>query len=196
MFKRFKGEFVTLPNLLSYARIALIPFIAWTFCYLKMNYLSAVLVAISGLTDCVDGYIARHFDMITDFGKIIDPIADKLTQITVVACLSFSYPFMLVLVGLLIFKEIFVGLMGFFVLKATDIVEGSRWYGKAATILFYFVIVLLLAVPMSKEIANLLIFCCLLGMVLSLVLYTVRYTLILTRNLKKAKATRQDEMVQ
>ena len=82
MFKRFKGEFVTLPNLLSYARIALIPFIAWTFCYLKMNYLSAVLVAISGLTDCVDGYIARHFDMITDFGKIIDPIADKLTQIT------------------------------------------------------------------------------------------------------------------
>lgn len=191
MFKRFKGELVTLPNLLSYARIALIPFIVWTCCYLKMNYLSAALVAISGLTDCIDGYIARHFNMITDFGKIIDPIADKLTQITVVACLSYNYPFMLFLVGILIFKELFVGLMGFFVVKATDIVEGSRWYGKVATILFYFVIVLLLAVPMSKELANLLIFCCLLAMVLSLVLYTVRYTLILTRNLKKPKAPKE-----
>ena len=98
MFKRFKGEFFTLPNLLSYARIILIPFIVWTYCYLKMKYLSAALVALSGLTDCADGYIARHWGLITDFGKIIDPIADKLTQITVVACLAYNYPLMLILV--------------------------------------------------------------------------------------------------
>ena len=185
MFKRFKGEFFTLPNLLSYARIILIPFIVWTYCYLKMKYLSAALVALSGLTDCADGYFARHWGLITDFGKIIDPIADKLTQITVVACLAYNYPLMLILVGVLIFKELFVGVMGLLVLKATNIVDGSKWFGKAATILFYFVIVMLLVVPMPTETANLLITCCLAGMVASLVLYTVRYTLILTKAPKK-----------
>ncbi|MBQ8208888.1 MAG: CDP-alcohol phosphatidyltransferase family protein [Clostridia bacterium] len=185
MLKRFKGEFFTLPNLLTYARVALIPFIVWTYCYLKLNYVSAVLVAFSGLTDCIDGYIARHWNMITDFGKIIDPIADKMTQITVVACLAYNYPLMLILVGVLIFKEFFVGVMGLLVLRATDIVDGSKWYGKAATILFYLVIVLLLVVPMTISTANLLILCCLIGMIISLVLYTVRYTLILTRSSKK-----------
>lgn len=189
MFKRFKGEYFTIPNLLSYARIALIPFIVWTYCYLKMNYLSAALVAISGLTDCVDGYIARHWNLITDFGKIIDPIADKLTQITVVACLAYNYPLMLVLVGVLVFKELFVGVMGLMVLKATDVVDGSKWYGKAATILFYLVIVLLLVVKLSIDAANLLILLCILGMILSLVLYTVRYTLILYKAVKKRSGT-------
>lgn len=185
MLKRFKGEFFTLPNILTYARVALIPFIVWTYCYLKLNYVSAVLVALSGLTDCVDGYIARHWNMITDFGKIIDPIADKMTQITVVACLAYNYPLMLVLVGVLIFKEFFVGIMGLMVLKATDIVDGSRWYGKAATILFYLVIVLLLVTPIDLGTANLLILCCLAAMIASLVLYTVRYTMILSRYSKK-----------
>ena len=186
MFKRFKGEYFTLPNLLTYARVILIPFIVWTYFGLKQYYVSAALIIISGLTDCVDGYIARHWNMITDFGKIIDPIADKMTQIIIVACLAYRYRLMLVLVGVLLFKEFFVGIMGLLVLKATDVVDGSRWYGKIATILFYLVIVLLLVVPMSNKVADLLIICCLATMIASLVLYTVRYTLILTRSSKKS----------
>ena len=189
MLKRFKGEFFTVPNLLSYARIILIPFIVWTY-YLKMKYLSASLIVLSGLTDCIDGYIARHYELITDFGKIIDPIADKLTQITVVACLAYNYPLMLILVGVLIFKELFVGLMGYLVLKATDVVDGSKWYGKMATILFYLIIVLLLVIPMTVKTANLLILCCLCAMVLSLVLYTARYAMILSEMHKKSDNNR------
>ncbi len=189
MLKRFKGEFFTIPNLLTYVRAIMIPFIVWTYFGIKEYYVSAALIVISGLTDCVDGYIARHWNLITDFGKIIDPIADKLTQITVVACLGYRYRLMLILVGVLIFKELFVGVMGLLVLKATDVVDGSRWYGKLATILFYLVVVLLLVVPMSDNAANLLILCCLVSMIASLVLYTVRYTLILTRAPKKMSKT-------
>ncbi len=189
MLKRFKGEFLTLPNLLSYARIILIPFIVWTY-FMEMKYLSASLIVISGITDFIDGYIARHYELITDFGKIIDPIADKLTQITVVACLSYNYPLMLVLVGVLIFKEIFVGLMGYLVLRATDIVDGAKWYGKMATIMFYLIIVVLLVIPMTVSTANFLIVCCLCAMILSLVLYTVRYALILSGTHKKTNKER------
>ncbi|MBE6537910.1 MAG: CDP-alcohol phosphatidyltransferase family protein [Ruminococcaceae bacterium] len=185
MFKRFKGEFFTIPNILSYVRIILVPFIVWSYCSLHMYYLSAALIVLSGLTDFVDGYIARHYGMITDFGKIIDPIADKLTQITVVACLAYKYQFMFVLIGVLIFKEIFVGVMGFAVLKVTDVVDGSRWYGKVATIVFYLIMTVLLVFKMSDDIANLLILLCLIGMVVSLVLYTVRYTRILAHTVKK-----------
>ncbi|MBR4296257.1 MAG: CDP-alcohol phosphatidyltransferase family protein [Clostridia bacterium] len=185
MLKRFKGEFFTVPNILSYVRIILIPFIVWTYFGVEPKYLAALLVALSGLTDLVDGYIARHYNMITSFGKIIDPIADKLTQVTVVACVAFRYKLMFVLVGVLIFKDLFVGVMGLLVLKATDEVEGSRWYGKIATLLFYLVIILLLVIDMSTKTADLLILCCLAGMIVSLVLYTVRYTLILTRTHNK-----------
>ncbi len=192
MLKRFKGEFFTLPNLLTYVRAAMIPFIVWTYLGLKEYYISAALIVISGLTDSVDGYIARHFGMITDFGKIIDPIADKLTQITVVACLGFRYPLMFLLVGILIFKELFVGIMGLLVLRATDVVDGSKWYGKLATILFYLVVILLLVIPgLSDNMANLLIVCCISGMIASFVLYTIRYTMILS-NTKKVKKTTDD----
>ncbi|MGN1048451.1 MAG: CDP-alcohol phosphatidyltransferase family protein [Eubacteriales bacterium] len=181
MLKRFKGEFFTIPNLFTYARVILIPIIVWTYCKLEMYRLSALLVALSGITDCADGFIARKYNMITDFGKIIDPIADKLTQITVIACLTYRFRLMIVLVALLVVKELCVGIMGLAVVRTTDVVEGSRWYGKAATILFYFIIVLLLAVPMPEWTSNLLIFCCLAGMTLSLILYVVRYASILSK---------------
>ncbi len=179
MLKRFKGQFFTLPNILTYARALLIPFIVWTYMGLKEYYISAALIFISGLTDCVDGFIARRFGLITDLGKIIDPIADKMTQIIVVACLASRYKLMILLVGILFFKEFFVGTMGYFVVKATNVVEGSRWYGKLATILFYFVILLLAVADLPPYAANLCIIICMAAMILSLVLYTVRYTLIL-----------------
>ncbi len=189
MIKRFKGEYFTLPNLLTYARVILIPFIVWTYLGLEKYNISAALIIVSGLTDCVDGFIARRFNMITDFGKIIDPIADKMTQIVVVACLAFRYRLMIVLVGVLLFKEFFVGIMGLLVLRATDVVDGSKWYGKLATILFYLVIVLLLGVPMETKTADLLIISCLIAMLLSLVLYTIRYTMILNGAHKKSNKT-------
>lgn len=192
MYKRFKDEIWTLPNILTYIRIIFIPFIVWTYCGLGEYHISAILVALSGLTDCADGYIARHFNMVTDFGKIIDPIADKLTQLTVVACLGTRFPMMFLLVGVLVIKELIVSALGFAVVKATDVVEGSRWYGKLATIVFYLVIILLLTVKsLSDATANLLILCCIGGMILSFVMYIYRYTHILITKKKSKKETKE-----
>ena len=81
MHRLFKKEqLFTIPNLLSLVRLALIPLIVWLYC-VKHEYLWAVVVVVlSGVTDIVDGFIARKYHMVSDFGKILDPVADKLTQ--------------------------------------------------------------------------------------------------------------------
>ena len=80
---RFHGQFFSIPNILSYVRLGMIPAIVWVYCGRKDYILASILMVISGITDIVDGWIARHYNLITDWGKIIDPIADKLTQIAV-----------------------------------------------------------------------------------------------------------------
>ena len=171
-------------NILSYIRIALVPLIVATFFSRDHRTLSTVLIIISGLTDCVDGFIARRFNMITDFGKIIDPIADKLTQFTVVFCLGFEYSLLFWLAGLLLFKEFFVGIMGLAVMRRTDMVDGARWYGKLATIMFYLIVTYLLVFSPAGAAAHLMIALCIGFMLLSLVMYTIRYSLLLFRNPK------------
>ncbi len=179
---RFKGQFFSIPNILSYVRIALVPLIVATFFSKDHRALSTILILLSGLTDCVDGFIARRFQMITDFGKIIDPIADKLTQFTVVVCLGFEYSLLFWLAGMLLFKEFFVGTMGLLVMKRTGIVDGARWYGKLATIMFYLIVPYLLIFTPKGPAAQLAILTCIIFMLLSLVMYTIRYSLLLFRN--------------
>ena len=72
----------TIPNWLSYIRIALIPVFAVLFYKGYVGWAMLVL-GLSGLSDFLDGKIARKFNQVSDLGKIIDPVADKLTQITI-----------------------------------------------------------------------------------------------------------------
>ena len=81
-----KNKILTIPNLLSLFRLCLIPVFMWLYCVEK-NYLwTGIILIISGLTDTVDGFVARHFNMISDLGKILDPVADKLTQAAMLFC--------------------------------------------------------------------------------------------------------------
>ena len=90
---RFHGQFFTIPNILSYFRFLLIPVFLWLYCF-KHSYIAAALVmAISGATDVVDGWIARHFHLVTDWGKIIDPFADKLPGLAISLGLGADGPF-------------------------------------------------------------------------------------------------------
>ena len=104
---------VTIPNLLSFFRILLVPvFLILYFWDIKNHYVYAALVlVISGLTDVTDGIIARRFHMISTFGKIIDPIADKLTQASVVIAISINHPIFIVLMVMFLIKE-FMMLLG------------------------------------------------------------------------------------
>lgn len=131
---KYKKKIFTIPNILSMVRICLIPIIVWLFLG-KENYLLAgVFVVISGLTDVLDGWIARTFNMISDFGKVLDPFADKSTQAVVILLLLTRFPLMLLPLSIGIVKEIFMTVTGYMIVKKRDIVLGANWHGKVATV--------------------------------------------------------------
>ena len=182
----WKKEVFSIPNLLSYLRLALIPVICAM--YKKQEYfITAILVVISGLTDLLDGYIARHFDMITDLGKVVDPVADKLTQFALVLLLQDRYPWFLSLVLLLVVKELFMGVMGLIVVHNQKQVHSAIWCGKLSTMVFYCVMILLLFFPnLSEFTAEALAILCASAMLLSLIVYAVYYVKLIKTS-KKAK---------
>lgn len=132
---------MTIPNALSILRILLLPVFVWlyleSFDRPEMLYWAFGVLVLSGITDSLDGIIARRCNQITDFGKILDPVADKLTQVTVVICLALRYSDVVYLVGVCLFKEVFQAVGGLILLKRGEKVQGARWYGKVSTFTFY-----------------------------------------------------------
>lgn len=128
-----------IPNALTIVRFILIPFIVYYI--LTGQYIAGFIVlTISGLTDILDGFIARKFNFITNFGKLIDPLADKATQIAVLASLTFKGIVPLWILLIVFIKEILM-VSGASFLYGKKLVVSSRWYGKLATVLFYVAIV-------------------------------------------------------
>ena len=125
-----------IPNALSVVRIALIPVFV-TLYLLRLDLWAFGVLLVSGLTDAVDGFVARRFNMITDCGKLLDPLSDKLTQVAVVVCLTTRYPELLPLTVLCFAKELFQGIGGILLLKKNVQAQGARWFGKVSTVLFY-----------------------------------------------------------
>lgn len=133
---------VTIPNILSAFRICLIPVFVWLY-LIRENYTGTVCVLVlSGMTDMADGFIARRFQMVSNVGKVLDPIADKLTQAVMLFCLFTRFPMMLVPLILMAAKELFMGTTGILIIKKTGNVPGALWHGKAATCVLYGVIIL------------------------------------------------------
>lgn len=134
---KYEKKIITIPNILSFFRICLIPVIVWLY-GVDHNYMWAgYILILSGITDMVDGLIARHFHMISNLGKILDPIADKLTQGVMLLCLVLRFPLMIVPFILLIAKEIYMSVSGILVIQRTGIVCGADWHGKTATCFLY-----------------------------------------------------------
>ena len=118
---RFSAKnILTIPNLISLFRILLIPLIIWLYCGKKQYTATIAVIVISGASDIIDGKIARKFHMVSDVGKVLDPIADKLTQVTLVICLTARYPWMWALLALFAVKECLMLLWGYLTLKSTD----------------------------------------------------------------------------
>ncbi len=170
-----RHDALTIPNLLCYFRILLIPI--FVFVYLTAEevqdlYLAAAIIALSGMTDLFDGKIARKFNQITEFGKFLDPLADKLTQGAMVLCLASRFSWMWLLVAIFIVKEGFMGVMGLILLRRGKKLDGAMWFGKVCTALLYVVVFALLLLPeISIAVANVLICICAVDMILTLILY-------------------------
>ena len=137
-----QSRILTIPNLLSLFRLCLIPVFMWLYCVEK-NYLwTGIVLIISGLTDTVDGIIARKFNMISDLGKVLDPIADKVTQAAMLFCLLTRFPLMIAPLALMVVKEFFMGVTGLMVIQKTGKVFGADWHGKVNTWLLYAMMIL------------------------------------------------------
>lgn len=177
MFKHrlTKQDILTVPNALSFFRLLLIPFIVRI--YGRGNYVLAVgLIALSGLTDTADGYIARRFDMVSDLGKVLDPVADKLTQAAIILCLTGRYPKMWGLIALFAVKELLQGVYGYITLREQDVINSSKWYGKLSTATLYAVMISLILFPhLPDTVVNILIGLCAVVLLLSLILYSRFY---------------------
>ena len=175
-----KSQILTVPNLLSMFRILLLAPIVWLYSY-KQDYTAAIIfLIISGLTDIADGIIARKFNMVSDFGKILDPIADKLTQGTLLICLATRYKSIIYLVAVFTVKELLMIALGYITIKKKDSVNSAKWYGKLNTVIIYSTIVILIMFPDIPLIAaNIMAAVCIGIIIISFLLYARFYHKIL-----------------
>lgn len=182
MKQNIRKQIFTIPNLLSFLRLCMIPLIIWLYCSQENYALTAAMLVLSGITDTVDGFIARRFNMVTDIGKALDPIADKLTQASVMFCLLTRFQMMLIPLLLLIFKELCNGIMSLVVIKKTGKVCGADWHGKVCTWLLYAMMFLhIVWFDIPREWSTVLISICVIMMTVSFGLYMIRNYKMLTK---------------
>ena len=128
-----------IPNVLSLVRLALVPVFVYLFFahYEKQIHLPLLVFAFAGLTDVVDGYLARRNNWITNFGKFLDPLADKALQCSVLVCFMIKKIVPWWLAGMFVAKELFMMCGALIVLKKIKVTVKSHWYGKFTAGVFY-----------------------------------------------------------
>ncbi len=145
---------LTIPNALSVFRILLVPLLA---VFLLRNDLiqAIVTLGLSGLSDVLDGMIARRFNQVTELGKMLDPLADKMTQATIAICAAVTFPVLRLFLALLVVKEVLMLCGGVFLLKKGKRPCAAKWFGKLSTTLFYFsigLVILMECLQVSEEV--------------------------------------------
>ena len=155
IFKDLKKDLFTIPNWLSFFRLLLIP--VYVLIYLNATEpheyaIAAGILAVSCLTDMIDGQIARHFNMISTFGKFLDPLADKATQGTLLICLAIRQPILWTLVGIMVVKEGFQLFAGILAFRKGKILSGALFSGKVCTTVLFISLILLVLKPDVKTV--------------------------------------------
>lgn len=148
--KDWKKEVFTIPNILSMFRLALIP--VYSTIYLNATeiwdyYTAGGILAVSCLTDLIDGKIARHFNMISNLGKFLDPLADKVTQLTLTICLSIRYPVLRFVLTLFLVKELSQGFTALYYFRKGKMLPGALMAGKICTTVLFVSLTALVLMP-------------------------------------------------
>lgn len=152
--KNWKKELLTIPNLLSLFRLLLIP--VYVMIYINASkpddyFLAAAILAVSCLTDLVDGKIARHFNMISTVGKILDPLADKATQFTLIVCLAIKHRIVRYMVGIFFVKEMFQLIAGIISIRKGRMLRGALLTGKICTTVLFISLIIMILMPDLQE---------------------------------------------
>ena len=177
--KDWKKEVFTIPNMLSLFRLALIP--VYIVIYLNAKephdyYLAGGILAVSCLTDLIDGKIARHFNMISNLGKVLDPIADKFTQLALTICLSVRYPILRSVLVLFLVKEFYQGIVGLIHLRKGQMLPGALMAGKICTTVLFISLTLLVLMPNIRPgIVNAIALIDTVCLIYSFIMYTLAY---------------------
>ena len=150
LYKNWKKDIWSIPNLLSLFRLVLIPVYVSIYLHAETReqyILAGCILAVSCLTDMIDGKIARKFNMITTLGKMLDPLADKLTQLTLTLCLSLKYPVLYPVLALLVVKELVQLALGVLFLRRGKMLPGALMAGKVSTTVLFVSLIALVLLP-------------------------------------------------
>ncbi len=165
-----------IPNILSAIRLILVGIFIYT--YFNISRTSALAVFIcAGITDVIDGILARKFNWITNLGKILDPIADKSMQCTVLVCMSIGENPLIPwwLAAFFVVKEALMAFGALFIFKKKDTVVSSRWFGKLAVCIFYACIFIIILLTPPNRIVLILSIITILSAIIALVSYGLNY---------------------
>ena len=168
-----------IPNILTIIRFILIPFIFVSV--ISNHYLTAIIIfTISAITDVLDGFIARKYNYVSNIGKLIDPLADKLTQLFLLLALTILkiLPFWIFIIVFI--KEGAMVISASVLYKKDDVVVYSKWYGKLATTLFYLAIILSLFIKQFNIVIDFkidlyLYYLAILATIFSLIMYAIQF---------------------
>lgn len=184
-----KNELFSIPNILTMFRMALIIVFVILF-FLNYYIAAAIVLGVSGITDILDGYIARKFNMITWIGKALDPFADKLTQIAVLTCLIFVTPYILIPLSVLLIRDAYMLFSGIYIYRKTHETYSAKWYGKVATFYTYCLMgAMLMFKPFFEEQFTFL----LILIIIDACLITLSFVMYLIRNAEVIKDIRKKE---
>ena len=172
-----KEDLINIPNVLCYIRILLVP--VFIVLFLKeMYWQSGLVIMAATATDVVDGWIARHFNMITDWGKFIDPLADKLMQFAMLIMAIFKNPWISILVAIFAIKEAVMLAVGLYIYHKGENLNGAMWCGKLSTVVLDACLFLIIVLP-TKYIKNVNVFVLIIlsaiFLILSFIIYMREY---------------------
>lgn len=179
IIRDWKRDLFTIPNMLSLFRLLLIP--VYVVIYLKADdyadyALAAGILAVSCITDMIDGKIARHFNMISTVGKFLDPVADKATQFTLTVCLAIKHPVLWNLAVLFVIKEGFQLVAGIVQFRKGKMLTGALLTGKLCTVILFISLTVLVLLPdMDPKVINAITIVDALFMLTSLAHYALTY---------------------
>lgn len=184
MKKLNSKEIFTFANLLSFLRIVLIvPFVIF---FLQKNYVfAAAALILSGISDALDGFVARSFNQVTQLGKILDPIADKLTLFAIMVCMVILTPVVMPVMIVLIVKDVLMLIGGSQLIKRKIAPPAAKWYGKAGTFMFYVSVCLIVFLKAAFNYENDILSIVLLSLTTAMMLFAlVRYGMIFWQLIK------------
>ena len=182
-----REQLFTIPNFMSLFRLVLVPFIIWVY-YRGAYDAAAGLVLLSAATDILDGIIARKFNMVSDLGKMLDPLCDKLTHAALLICLLMRYRFIWLVFGLLAVKEITMLILGGITVKRCGEVHSAKWYGKLCTVILESSTIALMLFPdvPGWVVQGAACLCCA-AMIFSLSMYVIFFLRLISEKKREAK---------